>query len=106
MNHPVSRDCTKYGFPYYTHMEARITATELARKLGDVLGRVRYRGEVFVVERNGEPVARLAPVPSAATPSLLDGFRAWRTAGAADPTFADDLERIGAADRPARNPWD
>jgi hypothetical protein len=34
----------------------RISATELARKLGDVLGRVRYRGESFIVERNGAPV--------------------------------------------------
>jgi prevent-host-death family protein len=87
-------------------MGARISATELARKLGDVLGKVRYRGEVFVIERNGEPVARLGPVPSGATPSLLDGLRTWRAAGAPDPEFADDLERIGAADRPARNPWD
>jgi prevent-host-death family protein len=41
-------------------MEGGISATELARRLGDILGRVRYRGDSFLVERNGEPVARLA----------------------------------------------
>jgi len=87
-------------------MEARITATELARSLGDVLSRVWYRGEVFVIERNGKAVARLGPVPSTATPSLRGGLLAWRRAGATDAEVADDLERIGAADRPPCNPWD
>ena len=44
-------------------MEGRISSTQLARKLGDILGRVRYRGESFVVERNGDPFARLVPGP-------------------------------------------
>ena len=86
-------------------MENRISATELARKLGDVLGKVRYRREIFVVERNGEPVARLAPLSSGAAASLVEGLRRWRSTGSRDPRFADDLERINAADRPARNPW-
>ena len=43
-------------------MERRITATELARRLGDILGRIRYQGESFTVERNGKPVARLTPI--------------------------------------------
>lgn len=42
-------------------METTITATELSRRLSDVLNRVKYRGEHFVVERNGEVLARLAP---------------------------------------------
>lgn len=85
-------------------MEIRITATELVRKLGDVLGRVRYRRDVFVIERNGEVVARLAP-PARAGVSLAEALRAWREAGPPDPTFADDLERINASDRPPHNPW-
>lgn len=79
-----------------------ISATELARKLGDVLGKVRYLREVFVVERDGEPAARLAPMPSNASASLVEGLRAWRGAARADPSFADDLERVNAADRPPR----
>ncbi len=86
-------------------MDARISATDLARKLGDVLGRVRYRAETFVVERNGEAVARLSPLPSRVAASLREGLRAWRPPGTADGGFADDLERVNSADRPPRNPW-
>ncbi len=46
-------------------MEHRISATELARRLGDILGRIRYRGDSFTVERHGTPVARIGPVEGA-----------------------------------------
>lgn len=49
-------------------METRITATELARSLPDVLGRVRYKDERFVIVRNGEPVATLVPAGPTAPP--------------------------------------
>lgn len=87
-------------------METTITATELARNLADILGKIRYRHEVFIVERNGEPIARLAPLSSATAASLAEGLRSWRAAAAHDPAFADDLERVNAADRPPRNPWE
>ena len=87
-------------------MESTISATELARNLGDILGKVRYRHEIFIVERNGEPIARLAPLASSAAVSLAEGLRAWRAGAVADPAFADDLERVNAADRPPRNPWE
>lgn len=86
-------------------MEIRITATELARKLGDVLGRIRYRSESFIVERNGEPVARILPMAAATAGALGAGLRAWRDAGLGDERFADDLESVNRADRPPRNPW-
>ena len=86
-------------------MEHKISATELARNLGDVLGRVRYRGDSFVVERNGDPVARLAPLPEASAATLLEALRAWREAGEADREFAEALERIGAMDQPPENVW-
>ena len=82
-----------------------VSATDLARNLGDILGRVRYRQEVFIVERNGEPIARLAPLAGTAV-GLAEGLRAWRAAAPAEPEFADDLERVNAADRPPRNPWE
>ena len=86
-------------------MELRITATELARRLGDILGKIRYRGDEFVVERNGEPVARLGPIPAQNAGSLGEGLRAWVEAGPGDSSFADDLERVRRADRPPTNPW-
>jgi len=87
-------------------MENTISATELARNLGDILGKVRYRHDVFIVERNGEPIARLAPIGSGTAASLAEGLRAWRAAAIRDPAFADDLERVNASDRPPRNPWE
>ena len=86
-------------------MERRISSTELARRLGDVLGRVRYRGDSFLVERNGEPVARIVPLPERTPTSLEEALKAWRSAGAPDASFADDLERVGAADRLPEDPW-
>jgi prevent-host-death family protein len=86
-------------------MEHRISATELARRLGDVLGRVRYRGDSFLVERNGDPVARLVPFTGGSATSLREAFAAWRAAGKPESDFADDLERVGAADRPPEDPW-
>ena len=86
-------------------MEGRISSTQLARKLGDILGRVRYRGESFVVERNGDPVARLVPAPGRSGVTLREAFDAWRAAAAPEPAFAADLGRIGKAASPPDNPW-
>lgn len=86
-------------------MEHRIAATELARRLGDVLGRVRYRGDSFLVERNGDPVARLVPIPAGSATTLGEALRAWRSSGEPEAGFADDLERVGASDHPPKDPW-
>ncbi len=49
-------------------MTRRITATEAARTFSDVVNRVLYRGEDFVVERAGAPVCRIGPLtPSRCT---------------------------------------
>jgi antitoxin (DNA-binding transcriptional repressor) of toxin-antitoxin stability system len=86
-------------------MEYRISATELARRMGRVLGRVRYRGDSFLVERNGEAVARVLPVAGASPASLGEALSAWRSAGEPEPEFAADLERVGALDRLPEDPW-
>ena len=86
-------------------MEHRISATDLARRLGDVLSRVRYRGDSFLVDRNGAPVARLVPLAKESATSLGEALAAWRSAGVPDAEFADDLARIGAADVPPEDPW-
>ena len=85
--------------------EHRITATDLARNLGDILGRLRYRGDSFIVERNGAPVARLEPLPEGRSATLRDAVVAWRSGGASDAAFANDLERVGEADVPAEDAW-
>jgi antitoxin (DNA-binding transcriptional repressor) of toxin-antitoxin stability system len=77
-------------------VKSTITATELAKNLSDILSRVRYRGEAFLIERNGEPVASLGPVD---TPRLLTFEELVARVGDLVPPgegFADDLEAIQA----------
>ena len=40
----------------------KISATEAARNFSDLVNRVYYQGETFVVERGGEPVCAISPV--------------------------------------------
>jgi len=85
-------------------MATKITATELARNLSDILNRVRYQGETFSVERNGEVVAELTPSPEAPRVFTVADFRR-RFADAYVPEgFADTLEMIRAEIPPLRPP--
>lgn len=86
-------------------MEHRISATDLARNLGDVLARVRYRNDSYVVERNGDAVARVVPLVGSTPTTVREAFAAWREAGPADASFADDLERVSDLDLPPDDPW-
>ena len=88
-------------------MEHSIRATDLARNLGDVLSRVRYRRDSFVVKRNGKPVARVVPVAGAASDATVaEALTAWTGRTEADRTFADDLAAVDASDRPPANRWE
>ena len=87
-------------------MDIRVTATDLARKLGDVLGRIRYRGDSFLVERNGEAVARVVPLVERPTAKLAEVLAGWAATGPPDAGFARDLEEVGASDVAADDPWD
>jgi prevent-host-death family protein len=66
-----------------------ITATELGRHLSDVLSRVQYRGESFVIQRNGRPIATLQP--AGRSTSLHELLRELAELRTGDPLFADDL---------------
>jgi prevent-host-death family protein len=43
----------------------RVTATKAQRDLSELLSRVSYGGEEFIIERRGRAVARLGPAPGA-----------------------------------------
>jgi hypothetical protein len=68
----------------------RITATELARNLSDVLNRVRYKGERFEVVRGHDVVAELAPPPKTMTWARFVEF--WENVPKPDPEYWDDVE--------------
>ncbi len=42
-------------------MKSRITASVTVRTFSEILNRVRYRGESFVVERGGKPICEISP---------------------------------------------
>ena len=87
-------------------MKNVVSATTFARQVGDILGRVRYRGESFVIERNGTAVARLEPVEQPRGGTLAEAMRGWREAAAPEPEFADALEKVNSADHVPGNAWD
>jgi antitoxin (DNA-binding transcriptional repressor) of toxin-antitoxin stability system len=45
-----------------TKLAHTISATQAARTFSDLLNRVRYRGEGFVIERGGEAVCQMSPI--------------------------------------------
>lgn len=75
-------------------MSATISATDAARRLSDLLNRVLYRGESFVIVRNGTAVAQLGPAPERAPVTLAEAVERLLQHRTGDPRFADDLERI------------
>jgi antitoxin (DNA-binding transcriptional repressor) of toxin-antitoxin stability system len=86
-------------------MESKISATEAARTLSELLSRVRYRGESFVIERGGEAVCRIVPAgPPRCTVAML--VRALKAAAAPDAGYLDAVEKL-TRDQPRlpRSPW-
>lgn len=79
----------------------RITATQLARSLSDVLSRVNYRGERFEIVRNGETVAMLGPTAAMRKGATLREYLEARKRGPRmDEEFLKDLEQINADQPP------
>ena len=78
-------------------METTISVTDLERGLAEVLDRVRDQGERFVVEREGRPVATIAPVPGQPSITWGEFVALLRELPRPDPEFVDDLEAIQAA---------
>jgi prevent-host-death family protein len=71
-----------------------ISVAEAKRRFADVLGSVRYRGERYVVERNGTPMAALVPLADVQAPAdeaARPGFLALLGAFADEPQYAEEL---------------
>jgi prevent-host-death family protein len=84
-------------------MDTTITATELSKRLSDVLNRVYYRGECFTVARNGEPVAVLGPAGRPRHITLRELAAQIGDVPLPDAGFADDVEAMRRA-LPAEEP--
>jgi len=70
--------------------ELDISVTDAARNLSDLINRVVYRGEEFLVQRGGEPVCRISPVRYAqCSVAALSNF--LRYVPGPDAEYWDDL---------------
>ena len=76
--------------------ETPITATVLARSLSEILNRVKYGGERFLIRRGGKLVGALGPAQVETRPKITLRELARRMRGIDLPGdgFADDLEAI------------
>lgn len=86
-------------------MESRVSATEAVRSFSELLNRIRYRGEEFIVERGGEAVCRMTPAaPRRLT--LAELARLLREIPHPDHGYASEVRRaVGRQGRAPRSPW-
>jgi prevent-host-death family protein len=87
-------------------MSERVTATEAARRFSDILNRVRYGHETFVVLRGGEEIAQISPAQPSQPVTLRELIQKLRQMGSPDSRFAADLEEIQASQpQIGESPW-
>ena len=84
----------------------RLSATEAARGFSELLNRVRYRGERFIIERGGVPIGELRP----AAPVRFTGadlLALLRSLPKVDEKFFDDVEEaVRNQPRLPESPWE
>jgi hypothetical protein len=87
-------------------MTERISATRAVRSFSDLLNRVRYKGDSFVIIRNGEEMGQLGPVAGKRPKTLNELAALIREMGPPDEDFVRDLEEI-RRNQPALpdDPW-
>jgi prevent-host-death family protein len=87
-------------------MESHLTVTEAARNFSDLVNRVLYRGEVFVIERGGQPVCRIVPAKPAKF-TVRDLAQLLKTIPKPDPGYWDAVEEIKRKQAPLpKFPWE
>jgi len=87
-------------------MTTRLSATEAVRTFSDLLNRIRYRGEEFIVERAGEPVCRMTPAGPTKRLTLRDLASLLRVTPKPDSDYASAVRRGARAQgRAPRSPW-
>ena len=95
------------GAPATKHAERRtISATVAARSFSDLINRVGYKGERFLIERGGKPMCELVPI---ATNRFTGGDFLEVLAALPRPAaeFLDTVEQL-ALSQPAigDSPWE
>lgn len=87
-------------------MESRVSATEAVRSFSDLLNRIRYRGEEFIVERGGEPVCRMTPAAAPKRLTLRELASLLREIPSPGAGYASAVRRAaGCQGRLPRSTW-
>ncbi|WP_148313680.1 hypothetical protein [Sorangium cellulosum] len=87
-------------------MESHISAADAVQTFEDMIERVRSRGDVFVVEREGEPICRIEPIAPVRS-TVRDLVRSLQGAPRPDDGYLDAVEEI-AQNQPMlpETPWE
>ncbi|WP_437819164.1 hypothetical protein [Sorangium sp. So ce1078] len=87
-------------------MESHISAADAVETFADMIERVRSHGDVFVVEREGEPICRIEPIVPARR-TVRDLVRLLQAAPRPDDGYLDAVEEI-AQNQPMlpETPWE
>ncbi len=90
-------------------MKERISTLDVRAKLGEILNRVDLRRDEFIIERQGQALAALVPVPKLeqlerlARRYVLDGLEQQKASGftteEADEIAAEAVREVRAARR-------
>ena len=80
-------------------MTQSFNVAEAKKRFSDLLGRVAFGGESFVITRRGRPMARLAPLTAASSSTE------YPPASGANPFESTD-EQPGTLSEPAAAPYD
>lgn len=87
-------------------MSTTVSATEAVRSFSDLLNRIRYRGEEFIVERGGEPVCRISPAAPEKRLTLKELAARLTNLPEADVGFAAAVRNAARRQgRIPRSPW-
>jgi len=86
-------------------MESHVSIAEVVQTFPEMIERVQSQGEVFIVERGGEPVCRITPVtPARAT--VRDLLELLRTAPRPDDGWCDAVEEaVRTQPVASEDPW-
>jgi antitoxin (DNA-binding transcriptional repressor) of toxin-antitoxin stability system len=87
----------------------KISATEAARSFSDVVSRVRYQGEEFIVEKGGEAVCRISPVEGgrSARSTIGDFLRLLEELPAVDDEYREIVRKLTRKQgKTPRSPWE
>lgn len=93
-------------------MEKSIRATEAVRRFSEILNTIKFRGEHYIIQRGGMPVAFMGPVEEARKERSLGELKRLLEQlprlGKEAKAFEEDIEEARAhqPSLPAGEPWE